>query len=191
MNDVIGSGNECVEVDRRFQKEVLKPYRIAATYLLSATVQKTPSWMIHPMAKEKHSGSFLSGRGVFSIPDSCYIDSTGHFNAVEFNICFNQLSYVMIAQCLREKLLEQLNALDYETFRAKQLSSMFIVKLACQFRRPIDSQRFVGDLSLKRIVTRAHSIFVYTYCSFFDQGSGFADGEVLLVYNDSWRSETT
>ena len=42
----------------------------------------------------------ITGKGRFSIPESCYIDSTGHFNAVEFNICYNQLAYVLFAGCI-------------------------------------------------------------------------------------------
>jgi hypothetical protein len=31
------------------------------------------------------------GSSPVGIAESCYIDSTGHFNAVEFQICANQL----------------------------------------------------------------------------------------------------
>ena len=50
--------------------------------------------------KGKDAG-LISAKGRFSIPDSCYIDDTGHFNAVEFNICFNQLAYVPSASASR------------------------------------------------------------------------------------------
>ncbi|MEO1375818.1 MAG: FcoT family thioesterase, partial [Cyanobacteria bacterium J06635_10] len=42
----------------------------------------------------------------FSIPESCYIDDTGHFNSVEFNICYNQLFYIIIAYLIKNQLLE-------------------------------------------------------------------------------------
>ena len=60
--------------------------------------------------------AFLTARGEFSISESCYIAETGHFNAVEFNICFNQLSYYLIAECSHHQLLNDFSGWDINKF---------------------------------------------------------------------------
>ena len=54
----------------------------------------------------------IVGKGRFSIPESCYIDDTGHFNAVEFNICYNQLAYVLFAGVIDAGLMHKVRAGD-------------------------------------------------------------------------------
>ncbi|MGW6540873.1 FcoT family thioesterase [Streptomyces sp. NPDC055051] len=49
-------------------------------------------------------GRPLTGSGMFTIPEPCYIDDTGHFNAVEFNICYNQLAYYTLAAMIRDRV---------------------------------------------------------------------------------------
>ena len=66
-----------------FLSRVLKPYREHCCYLKSANFQHHKTGGIQG----------LTLHGQFSIDDSCYIDDTGHFNAVEYNICFNQIAY--------------------------------------------------------------------------------------------------
>src|SRR6188768_4512201 len=39
-------------------------------------------------------------RGNFVGQPAWYIRDTGHFNAIEFNICYNQIVYVLLAQCV-------------------------------------------------------------------------------------------
>src|SRR5437868_7116844 len=63
---------------------ILKPYRAHAIYLKSAAITH-----VHDgTAAQDASGTppLITGTGRFSIAESCYIDDTGHFNAVEFNI---------------------------------------------------------------------------------------------------------
>ena len=68
-------------VDPQLLARVLTPYKPHCRYLRTAAVRYATA------------RSIAAASGTFSIPESCYIASTGHFNAVEFNICYNQLTY--------------------------------------------------------------------------------------------------
>ena len=63
-----------------FLADILKPYRAHARYLRSAEI----THFRNPAAPRDgtSAASLLTGTGRFSIPESCYIDDTGHFNAV-------------------------------------------------------------------------------------------------------------
>lgn len=69
-----------VNNDPSLLAQVLNPYKAHCKYLKSAQVTKEG---------DPHDGGRVIGRCEFSIPQSCYIDDTGHFNSVEFNICYN------------------------------------------------------------------------------------------------------
>lgn len=131
----------------------------------------------------------ISGGGVgarlrarFSIPASCYIDDTGHFNAVEFNICYNQMMYILIADSVARFEFPELNGWQLDEFFRKQLSNMLIVRLQSRFVREIDSRDFVGDCSIDRVIKRGGGpAFIKTSVSFFDRRGGAADGKVDLA----------
>lgn len=99
------SRNLPVEVDRVMLEEILRPYRKNATYLKSAAVLR---WFDKPPSRQDKDQDLIVGRGTFEIPESCYIDDTGHFNAVEFNICYNQLAYVLFGKCIQQGILQPL-----------------------------------------------------------------------------------
>ena len=84
-----------IAISDTFVADILKPYRPRATYLRSAEITQFSEEALEDSASDV---SLVTGAGRFSIPESCYIDDTGHFNAVEFNICYNQLAYVVFAK---------------------------------------------------------------------------------------------
>jgi len=84
--------------------DILRPYRPHARYLKSAEITAFRA----KAADDKSKTALVTAGGRFSIPESCYIDDTGHFNAVEFNICFNQLAYVAFGKCLEANILKNL-----------------------------------------------------------------------------------
>src|SRR5882757_9200074 len=63
-----------------FTAEILKPYRAHAKYLKSAEITQFSERAVQDSTSDE---SLVTGIGRFSIPESCYIDDTGHFNAVE------------------------------------------------------------------------------------------------------------
>src|ERR1041384_5399948 len=86
--------------------EVMRVYLPHCRYLKSAELAATPE---------------LTAIGRFEIGDSCYIDDTGHFNAVEFNICYNQLAYYLIAKTVQEGLLPAFQGWNLDDFWRLQL----------------------------------------------------------------------
>lgn len=165
---------------------VLKPYaRTRTDYLRDA-------WVEVPTPREP-SVIVLGGR--YCIPQSCYIDSTGHFNAVELVICFNQLAYATFGHLTYHGLLDHIEignctddarrvlaGMSFERYLEKQLSSMFILKTDVNFRGFIDPQEFYGSVTVQRIFFRRRTFFIKTSCEFHDEAGGRADGDILLAY---------
>ena len=157
-----------------FLRRILAPYHEHCRYLQAVTVHPDPD----------HLDS-VRGEGTFAIPVSCYIDDTGHFNAVEFNICYNQLAYVLFGACVQHGLLAAATDFTLDWFSEKQLASMLIVRLNSAFKRPINPRRFYGTVSLDRISRRGRgsrsAYFLSTTCSFYDDEGGLAEGAVTLA----------
>jgi hypothetical protein len=175
-------------LDPLFLAQILEPYRPTRTdYLKSASVIES--------CLDDEGTPIVTLRGCYSIPESCYIRSTGHFNAVEFLICYNQLAYAAFGHIVRTRMVEDgrlrgvsaaarevLGGLTYDDFRRKQLSSMLIVKTSTRFKGVLSPQRFTGELQVQKLFYRSRTCFATTYCAFQDGATGYADGEVLLAY---------
>lgn len=120
----------------------------------------------------------------FSIPKSFYIESTGHFNAVEANICLNQMSYLLFAEFVAQRFThpfwEKLGTFDLEEFKEKQLAKMFIISLSSRFRKSLDARAFPGrirwkGLSMKMGLTLCQADFG------FGHGYDSAYGDVVFA----------
>ena len=123
--------------------------------------------------------------GELEIPESCYIDSTGHFNAVEFNICYNQMMYVLMAQCVVSDLMEPFEKITYEEFLRRQLPDVLIHEFHSKFPRPIRTGAFRGSIEFVDASERRGIVLVHTRCSFEDDRGGRSHGEVTLAVVDS------
>lgn len=160
--------------DQRLLDSVLRPYEGMRTkYLKSATVTA--------------SNGRASAQGRFSIPNSCYMDVTGRLNAVEMNICFNQLMYYLIAKCVQERALPAFSAWSMEDYWAKQLPDMLIVKFSNNIKRSIDPLSFSGTVSFAEFTEgpadRPMQIVDMPW-RFWDAAGGRADGEVRMALLD-------
>lgn len=176
-----------MEISDAFIARILKPYRENAKYLKSARILDYCEPFSDPALKDNNE--LVSIEGTFSIPESCYIDDTGHFNAVEFNICFNQLAYVLFGKCIQSGIFhrvvfdwEQRVNLSYESFLKYQLSSMFIAKIEGNFLKQLDSKLFQARLTINRIMWTAQTAFVYTKISYSDAKGVRSKGGVLLAF---------
>ncbi len=118
---------------------VLACYKPHCRYLKSVTV-----------TAEEHPLAF----GRFEIPESCYIDDTGHLNAVEVNICYNQLLYTTIAASVHKGSGRVFGSWTMADFERKQLTDIVIARFTAEFRRPITPRRFEGELTVERVVSR-------------------------------------
>jgi hypothetical protein len=166
-----------------FVSEILKPYREHARYLKSAELtQFSEEALRNSDSKE----CLVTGVGRFSIPESCYIDDTGHFNAVEFNICFNQLAYVAFGKCLEANILKNLRlegaSVSFGDFKRHQLANMLIVSIESRYYKMLKSDDFTAELTINRISASAGAYFVFTSIAFADAEGIKAKGTVLLAF---------
>jgi hypothetical protein len=169
--------SEEVSVDDSFIQRTLSPYaRKGCIY------QRTAVHCFHSDAVSHASYS------TFSIPDSCYIDSTGHFNAVEMNICVNQMFYVLWADVVRRRKVAEAAHWTEEDFKIRQLPGMLIVRIQSEFRRPIDPTGFRAEGRFERVRAvgsgKKRMIFLRARASFTDDNSGLARGEVDFALLD-------
>ncbi|WP_111980002.1 FcoT family thioesterase [Algibacillus agarilyticus] len=169
--------NDPLLIEPTLLKQVLKPYFSHSTYLKSAVID------------DVNSEALVTARGQFAIEKSCYIDDTGHFNAVEFNICFNQLSYVIVAQCIESGIFKALNpkwaALCPKTlqdFFEDQLATILISKLESKFLRPLNSRAFEGLFTVDKLSVIKGRLFMHTSIAFYDEQGIAAKGNVLACY---------
>src|SRR5215469_1090975 len=163
-----------IDISEEFVAEILQPYRATAKYLRSAQITQV---------RDAKSVPILTTRGRFAIPQSCYIDDTGHFNAVEFNICYNQLAYVMFGKCFETGIVPKLRFLTLGEYRHHRLQSCFIASLESRFLRQLKGDDFRGELTLNRLSWAGGMLFCFTSIAFSDGESVKALGPVVLAFN--------
>jgi hypothetical protein len=183
-----------------FVKKILSPYKSLGTdYLCNASVTQLGVFSEDEQGRDEDTVGevkpIITMRGSFSIPSSCYIQSTGHFNAVEFLICYNQLAYTTYGHLFSEGILAKLppgritdackgkiEKITIDQFFSKQLSSMFILRAETRFKRVIDAENFNAELTVDSVIYRSGVLFTNTKCHFTDSKGGSADGTVVLAY---------
>lgn len=159
------------DIDDSFLRRVLKPYRSHSCYL------KRSSFHQHDNLDVR--GLIMNGE--FAIAESCYIDDTGHFNAVEYNICYNQIAYVHLGHCIENGFIPELSDYDTDAFFEKQLSNFLIAKLESSFQTQLNAKHFYGTFGISSIKKTSKCTFIKTYCHFYDDGNGRSKGEVTLA----------
>ncbi|UED87276.1 FcoT family thioesterase [Streptomyces profundus] len=168
-------GHDKVLLDR-----VLKVYKPHCRYLLTTSVRAD--------GDPGEPDGLIRLRGDFRISESCYIDDTGHFNAVEFNICFNQMIYFIMAKSLQERVLGVFSSWDMDTFWRRQLPDMFIVDFSSSFRRPMRGREFWGELDIVRATRRDGGngplVFLDTLCRFGEAAAPACRGKVRLALRE-------
>ncbi|NET10227.1 MAG: hypothetical protein F6K16_37115 [Symploca sp. SIO2B6] len=166
-------------IDANLIQRTLIPYTGKGTaYLKTASILSRSSNIIDNTLK---SNEHYIVKGEFSIGESCYIDSTGHFNAVEFNICYNQLFYVAIAHACSKRLLSSLQDLTLDQFYVKQLPNIYITYLESHYKRVIDSSHFIGILKINKTKRMRKRVIFKTEIEFLDYNEGLAYGKVNTI----------
>jgi hypothetical protein len=160
--------------DPELLSQVLRPYREHCQYLRTAVL-------------EVAQNQLPTVAGDFEIGESCYIDDTGHFNSVEFNICYNQLIYYLIAKSVQEGLLPALRGWTLDDFWRSQLPDILITDFSSRFKRTMRGTRFSGSVSLTEVVRHDKSawwkplIVLHTSCRFWDEPGGLSVGKVTIA----------
>lgn len=160
--------------DRELLSITMAPYRAKqAIYLDAAHVQL--------------EGNTVIGRGDFSISQSCYIDDTGHFNAAEFIICYNQLMYFTLAVTVRDRLRPALSHWSMDDYFTRQLPNVLIHRVSSTFSRPIDPRGFTGEFVLHDVCEDKidrQMLVLPTTVRFADPHGGRSHGDVGLVLTE-------
>jgi hypothetical protein len=162
--------------DDELLARVMQPYRSKnCVYLKEALVT---------VAGEPTEARRLSATCKFEIPESCYIDDTGHFNSVEFNICYNQMAYYLIAKAVKDSLMDPFSQWSMSDFWARQLGDILITDFRSAFRTPMRGRHFRGEVEIVEVVEwdgtdiRDPLVVARTRCRYWDAHGGDCHGEV-------------
>ena len=123
-------------------------------------------------------------RGDFGIVESCYIDDTGHLNAVEVNIAFNQAYYVVTAQACASRLVPELSDWSLERFRRWYLEGSLIHDLHSRFKRVIDPRSFQGEIAIAGVMRTRRFVVLKLTHRFWDANDGLASGTVTMALGE-------
>jgi hypothetical protein len=153
--------------------QVLRPYKAHCKYVKSAEI-------------DAGSGSRVTAHCELSIPESCYIDDTGHLNAVEVNIGYNQMMYYTVAMAVKERLLEEFAGWTMEDYWRHQLPDILIARFSGNYRRPIDARSFHGKFTFDSVQWRSPGgeplLVADTSYWYWDEAGGRCDGTVKLAF---------
>lgn len=131
-------------------------------------------------------GKFSAG-GAFRIPESCYIDDTGHFNAAEFIISYNQLMYSALAAVIDDAGSDIFSGWTIDDYWQRQLPCVLIQELWSRYSRPINAREFTGTFRVED-TDSTHAdrgiLKLDTSVEFSDDLGGRARGTVLLALTD-------
>jgi len=150
---------------------VLDPYEYkGCRYLIDAEYKATPDAVL--------------ATGNFSIGEPAYIKSTGHFNAAEFIMCFNQLAYSAFAPAILNEEIPVLRGWSISDYFDLQLPSMLIKNTASRFKRMIHAPKFSARLlcnNFEVVDRRVRYLSIDCAIEFWDEFGGSSSGEVELA----------
>jgi hypothetical protein len=165
--------NAAMQVDAQFIVDILQPYRIDCRFLKHAVISYPP---------QTSADYLVRGIGEFSVPGPWYIKDTGHFNAVDSVICFNQLGYVTLASgILSGHLVGNSLPSTGESFKKRMLPDMLIIKISSKFLRPIKSNLFTGSFEIRKLKNQGSSTMIQVVAAFQGSDGGLAEIDALLA----------
>ncbi|MGW2376653.1 MULTISPECIES: FcoT family thioesterase [Kitasatospora] len=172
-----GTRADAARTDRALLDRVLAIYKDDCRYLTWAEAAPAD----HPV------GYPLRGAGQFTIRESCYVDAPGsfHLNAVEFNICFNQIMYYLIAAAVHDRLAAPFSSWTMDDFWQRQRPDILIIDFHSTFRSPVTSRNFQGETTITGVHRKngrsGPFLLVDMTCGFSDRAGGNCHGEVTLA----------
>ena len=161
-------------LDRDLLDGILRVYKPHCRYLKGGEIEHGPPDAPLPVVL----------RGDFGIAESCYIDDTGHLNAVEVNIAFNQAYYVVTAHACRDGLVPELRDWDLERFRRWYLEGSLIHDLRSRFKRVIDPRSFQGEIAIAGATRTRRFVVLKLTHRFGDANDGLASGQVTMALGE-------
>jgi len=153
-----------MRIERSTLEDVLRWYKPEARYLQEAELE------------------YPKTTGLFRIPQSAYLlESTGHLNAVDLLICYNQLIFNTFIESTRLGLIQELHDIDLD--QKERLERSLIVGINhVRFIRPIDTREFKGKITIKEIIPKKNKT-LYFFKTDYNFEEGKATGEIDLALN--------
>lgn len=153
---------------------------ILQPYAKKNTAYVKRAWIEQEAGATSGLNGAIRGRAQLSIPESCYIDDTGHFNAVEFTMCFNQLGYIYGAYLACRGLLPGSDGINQ--FKVNQLPGMLIKELTMRFSRAMDPRSFDGEIWTEAPYEEKAKYWRQVYLiRFWDSVGRTAEGAVTIA----------
>ncbi|HJX50187.1 MAG TPA: FcoT family thioesterase [Candidatus Nanoarchaeia archaeon] len=148
-----------VEIDKRKIEEILEIYKPEYCFLKKVEV------------------NYPFFHGVFRTPSTLYTKKPlNHLTDVEVQLCLNQLAYVGFEEVIKEKLIPQLNSLN---FKESQYDEMVIGKSEKKFKEIINPNKEIhGKLKIDKIFNLEGRIIALTS---FDFENGKCIGRLNLA----------
>ncbi len=152
-----------MNIENTIIESVLKPY--TNKYLLDA--------------KEE----FPLFEGKFLIKQSAYLNlgvSSGHLNAIDALICYNQLAYVSIANAIKYKKIPKFSNISFEYFEKSMLQGVMYKLDTVVFRKPINTASdFYGRIVISDIKRFKNTYFLNTSYD-FENGKATANVNIAM-----------
>ena len=162
---------------------VLQPYKPNARYVHRAALTKEGDGSTPRLAAPE---SWIRLEGACGFREPCYIEATGHLNAVEANITYNQMLYLALAEVVRQRLLPELQHWTLDDFFRAQLPDVLIATYRANFRRPLRSAQYEGWFSFVDVEPKPHRqlLLLHTRAGLHDAGGGECsiDATIALVH---------
>lgn len=164
------------EISPEILAEVLVPYRHNCKYVKRMWIEYLP---VGDGVTADQSEASIVGDAELTIEESCYIDSTGHFNAVEFQICANQLMYATFAECVRRRLVRSMLSLDLQGYWERRLPNVLITNVTSAYKKVLNPRKFRGRHQLERSYLIKDRVFWEGTFEYTDDEGGLADGSIV------------
>lgn len=123
------------EMNNESIQEILSPYW--TPFVQNATLVQTDEYI------------GLNSR--LGVAKPWYCDSTGHLNAVELNLAFNQMMYITIGEAITAELITELSDYDRRIFLKKYWPDFLITKVESEFKAPLHVDAFSAALRITKI----------------------------------------
>ncbi|OBA72850.1 hypothetical protein A5641_07265 [Mycobacterium sp. 1554424.7] len=160
-----------VPIDEDMLSKVLEPYSYkGCRYLIDAGYKASPDSIV--------------AYGNFSIAESAYVRSTGHFTAAELILCFNQLAYSAFAAAIRNEEIHVFRGWSTADYFQNQLTGMLIKTVTSRFSWPINPQSFAARLwcnDFRIIYGKLRYLQFSCTTEFWDADGGSASSEIELA----------
>lgn len=154
------------DIPPSFVEETLACYFEGCRYLQAASLEVRPD--ARPF--ESAYGRVLAlARGRFTGVPPWYIRDTGHFNSIELNLCYNQLTYVALAHAAVTGAVPWFSVyMQGEQAQTRKLTDVLITSFSSRFIREMRAEHFTGDFWVEKAVARNDKLFLRTGMAVFD-----------------------